>query len=177
MNRQAHSSPYDAKAVANFFLAKQSGITQMQLQKILYYAHGWHLGFRGEPLLDEMVEAWRYGPVVPSIYHEFKDLGARKITRLATDFNFRTYDFDVVPEVSPRDQFVNRVLVRVWEVYRKYSAAELSRMTHAINSPWSITRRKYPDIKGVDIPNELIEEHFRSRILDRQKREQHQHDK
>lgn len=177
MNRQADSSPYDAKAVANFFLAKQSGITQMQLQKILYYAHGWHLGLRGEPLLDEMVEAWRYGPVVPSIYHEFKDLGARKIKRLATDFNFRTYDFDLVPEVNPKDQFVSQVLARIWEVYKNYSAADLSRMTHASNSPWSITRRKHPGLKGVDIPNELIQEHFQDRIENQRKMEQIQHDK
>lgn len=166
MNRQVVSTPYDAKAVANFFLAKKSGITQMQLQKILYYAHGWHLGFQGEPLLDEMVEAWMYGPVVPSIYHEFKDLGARKINRLATEFNILTYDFDVVPEISQEDQFVNHLLLRVWEVYGKYSAAHLSQMTHAKNSPWSITRRKYPNIKGVDIPNELIQEHFEKRIQD-----------
>ncbi len=40
----------------------------MKLHKLLYYAAGWHLGFTGEPLFDEDIEAWQYGPVVPSIY-------------------------------------------------------------------------------------------------------------
>lgn len=73
---------YHAKAVANFFL-KRGHPTQMKLHKLLYYAHGWHLGFTGEPLLDEAIEAWAYGPVVPSIYQELKMLGSAPIDRLA----------------------------------------------------------------------------------------------
>ena len=58
---------YTAQAIANFFLWQEQ-ITQMKLHKLLYYAAGWHLGFTGEPLFDEDIEAWQYGPVVPSIY-------------------------------------------------------------------------------------------------------------
>ena len=60
------SEPYSAKAVANYFLAraKESGetLSPMKLQKLIYFAHGWHLAVFDAPLLDEEVQAWDYGP-------------------------------------------------------------------------------------------------------------------
>lgn len=162
------SAPYKPSAVANFFLKigqkKNQPITQMKLHKLLYYAHGWHLAFRSNPLLNEMVEAWEYGPVVPSVYQEFKDLGSEPISRLALDWDDR---FRLVePTVDPTDQFVVALLNRIWEVYGKFSAAQLSRMTHATDGPWHETRKQHPNIRGVDIPNALIREYFERRLKD-----------
>lgn len=71
--------PLETGAVANYLLdlADASGdpVSPMKLQKLLYYAHGWHLAVTDRPLLNEFVEAWRWGPVIPSIYHEFKEFG------------------------------------------------------------------------------------------------------
>ena len=80
--------PFSAKAVANVFLeladaAKQT-LTPMKLQKLVYYAHGWYLGLTGRPLLDELIQAWSFGPVVRSLYNEFKEFGADPITHKAT---------------------------------------------------------------------------------------------
>ncbi|MCD8455896.1 DUF4065 domain-containing protein [Xylella taiwanensis] len=44
----------------------------MQVLKLVYIAHGWHLGFRQEPLLNKRVEAWRHGPVIRSLYEKVK---------------------------------------------------------------------------------------------------------
>src|SRR3977135_2921517 len=78
---------FDAKAVANFFLdlAKAEGqpLTPMKLQKLVYYPHGWRLGIVGKALLNEQIEAWEFGPVIPSLYHEFKEFGDQPITRKA----------------------------------------------------------------------------------------------
>ena len=61
--------------VTNFFLRKSwkegSDITVMKLIKILWFAYGFWLALTKKRLFDEQFEAWRYGPVVPSIYHEF----------------------------------------------------------------------------------------------------------
>ena len=71
--------PYSSEKIANFFLGlaqkEQVELTPLKLQKLLYFAHGWHLVLDsdGDPLLDEDIEAWKYGPVVPSIYHKFKE--------------------------------------------------------------------------------------------------------
>ena len=52
---------YDARAIANFFLDKagedKQSLDQMKIQKLVYYANGWHLALRSSPLIDEQVEA------------------------------------------------------------------------------------------------------------------------
>ena len=74
-----------AAAVANEFLQLQdknpgsSHIDPMKLQKLIYYAHSWSLAVYGEPLIEEDIEAWSWGPVVRSVYLEFKDFGSKPI--------------------------------------------------------------------------------------------------
>jgi uncharacterized phage-associated protein len=155
--------PYDAKKVANYFLAKQTErdqpITQMKLHKLLYFAHGWHLGLRGEPLLDEMIEAWEFGPVVPSIYQEFKRFGARPIEGRAKDLD-RDWKRLIEPEIDRDDDSTRALLDRVWDVYGRFTPSQLSAMTHRPDEPWTSTRKLHPNLRGVDIPNDLIQNHF-----------------
>ena len=149
--------------MANYFLEKDR-LTQMKLHKLLYYAHGWHLGFQEKPLLDETLEAWTYGPVVRSIYHEFKQFGAKQIDRPATEFDWSHEDLWSVPRIDASDKFVRDLLARVWEVYSDYTAAQLSGLTHAANSPWTLTRENNPGVKYVGIPNDVIKSHFMERV-------------
>ena len=51
-------------------------LTNLKLQKLLYYQQGYHLAVFGTPLFDEQVEAWMYGPVVPCVYDEFSNSGS-----------------------------------------------------------------------------------------------------
>lgn len=64
--------PYQANIIANFFVKKaqeeQIPLTLMKIIKLVYIAHGWHLAHKKSPLISEPVEAWPYGPVVPSVY-------------------------------------------------------------------------------------------------------------
>lgn len=151
--------PYDSRAVANYFLS-QKRLTQMRLHRLIYYAHGWHLALRGEPLMDEFVEAWNYGPMTPTVFHEFKDLGLSPISRFATDFQPLTGRWDRIPTIDADDQATERLLDRVWTVYKVYSSAQLIHMTHEPGTPWSETRSKHPGIKNANIPNELIRRFF-----------------
>lgn len=155
---------HDALAIANAFLelAERDGktVTPLQVQKLVYLAHGWNLAIFGEPLIDEPVEAWPYGPVVPSVYHEFKSFGRGAIDRPA----FRVAPgpgFRVVDVPAPQEQPVANLLTKVWEVYRGFSGIELSNMTHVAGSPWSITTdggRKVD--RGVTIEDETIKSYF-----------------
>src|SRR5208282_4587731 len=70
---------YPSMAVANWFIENLSRVDPLKLQKLVYFAHGWHLALRDQPLIDELVEAWDYGPVVPSLYHQFKRYGNQSI--------------------------------------------------------------------------------------------------
>lgn len=146
---------YPALDIAAYFLERareeKKTLTPMQIQKLVYFAHGWHLAIEGMPLLDEQVEAWQYGPVIPSLYHEFKHCGARPI------------EYIPIRQFDPADG-LKSILDRVWEVYGGFTGSQLSAMTHKQGSPWfQVVREQYRDKHipmGTDIPREKIEMHF-----------------
>ena len=105
------------------------------------------MGLTDRPLVDEPVEAWRYGPVVPSVYRRYKSFGRDSITTVPVDRS----------EMLGMQQ--REFIEVVEEVYRSYSALELSSLTHQPDTPWDTTRRKYGI--GAIIPNELIRQHYR----------------
>ena len=154
-------APYSARAVANYFLARDH-LTQVKLHKLLYYSHGWHFGLRDAPLLDETLVAWRYGPVVPSIYREFAHFPSEPIDRPAMVFDPISENW-IVPRVDHSDDFVRDLLARIRKVYGNYTAAQLSGLTHAADSPWSLTRKDNPGVKYAGIPNQVIRQHFQKR--------------
>jgi uncharacterized phage-associated protein len=55
----------------------------MKLIKTVFIAHGFYLASKDKPLVNEFVQAWKYGPVIDSVYHEFKGLGHKPIKFLA----------------------------------------------------------------------------------------------
>jgi uncharacterized phage-associated protein len=152
---------YSTKSVANYFLelAKKNGqvLTPMKLQKLVYYAMGWFAGYKGKPLVDEAPEAWQYGPVFPTLYHEFKQFGSGPITRKATELN---HDFEDEEVSVPEDPDVRGFLDNIWKSYNRYTGVALSEMTHAIGTPWELTWRKAQGVRNVSIPFDIIKEYF-----------------
>ncbi|MFZ6843564.1 Panacea domain-containing protein [Undibacterium sp. RuTC16W] len=157
---------YDARAIANYFLdlAKQKGVplTPMKLQKLIYFAHGWRLGLNNEALIVDPIQAWQYGPVISSVYQEFKHFGSGAITSNASSFDFDKLEF-VTPEVKLEDKETRALLNRIWDVYGKYSAMKLSNLSHIPNGPWDKARKK-SSVQNVVIDDELIGEYFRSLV-------------
>ncbi|MBT1689238.1 Panacea domain-containing protein [Dawidia soli] len=155
---------YKPLAVANFFIEKslETGVelTPMKLVKLLYIAHGWYLGLAGRPLLTEAVQAWKYGPVVMSIYHVFKKYGDRQIMSLESDLDGRSM---AVPTVE--DAEMAKFLNRIWDVYKGYSGPQLSTLTHEAGSPWDITWNKNGGKHQAStfIPNDLIATFYRQK--------------
>jgi len=172
--------PYKAKAIANYFLdlaeAEGKRLDPMQLQKLVYFAHGWYLALTGEPLVEEHPEAWTYGPVFPSLYHEFKRYGPGHIESRAMEWHLdmnagsgHMMDFHPVPptldddpDETPRD-FAKQVIRRVWAIYGSWTALQLSQLTHLPGGPWDVTRRENPGRKGTDIADPLIRDHFNTK--------------
>lgn len=158
---------YSAKAVANEFLhlAKDEGrsLTPMQLLKLVYFAYGWYWALAKDRLIDERVEAWKYGPVFPSLYHEFKSFGNEPIDSFATEWEAVRKDgkFLICSEeqrIPESDEMPRQLIRRVWDVYKKYSAIQLSRMTHEPGTPWAETPHR--DVKGTNIDDDTIREYF-----------------
>lgn len=146
-------------AVANEFLGKSNEISVLKLVKLCYIAQGFSLAVLDRPIFnDDRIEAWRYGPVVPSIYHEFKHFKKESITE-KSKFLTLNNDFDFIEETPElTDENDKKIVQIVWNMYGKFSPGELVDLTHKNGTPWDLTYR--PNSNNV-IPNELIKEYYK----------------
>ena len=123
-----------AKKVASYLIDKSSkldennDLTNLKLQKILYFVQVASIKENGTKLFSDDIEAWQYGPVVPAVYNWLKSCGAYTIT-----------SFDVALENTGdlTDQ-MKQFLDAMWKKCNKYSAWHLVEKTHAPRSAWSI---------------------------------------
>ena len=152
-----------AIAVANHFIQEHPDeITHLKLQKLVYISHGWHLGiFRKKLVEDELAEAWKHGPVFPSIYHSFKQFGSKPIDGLATELDEKGRQ---IVSVLPSDEEKIELLQAIWEVYGHLTGPDLSNLTHAERTPWSKTWNANPGLRNLNIRNEEIEKHYRGKL-------------
>jgi uncharacterized phage-associated protein len=122
------------------------GISNLKLQKLVYYAQGFYSAIFDKPLFKNEISAWAHGPVVPSLYHDYKYCGSNRIPA--------PVDFD--RSSLTQDEF--ELVEEVFEVFGQYSAWKLRNMTHE-ESPW-LNHEKEADT----IPLEEITEYFKTRI-------------
>ncbi|MCX6719009.1 MAG: DUF4065 domain-containing protein [Candidatus Taylorbacteria bacterium] len=125
-------SPYSADNIAKYliYLASQGfvgdnkereGITNLKLQKILYFAQAYYLAKLGKALFSDPIEAWGYGPVIPTVYHLYKSKGSD-------------------PIISEKDQSCissedKENIKKIWDTFGGYSASRLVDIAHA-HTPW-----------------------------------------
>jgi uncharacterized phage-associated protein len=146
---------YTAFHIANYFLwrAWEEGIeiTPLKLIKLVYIAYGWNLVLNNErPILfEEKIETWKYGFVIPSIYHEFKKFGKNQILQndYAAILDMNTWELDSVPMVDENDKSTLTILSAEWSNYKNNSGEELSNITHGLNGAWD---KAYDNGKGVN---------------------------
>ena len=134
------------------WLRREIDTTPMHALKLVYMCHGWMLGFESEPLISESVEAWTYGPVIPAVYHRYKQYGGEIILEQKK----------VADQSEKLNAAMNETVKNVESVYRECTAYQLSALTHQPGTPWDITRRE--NGIGSVIPNELIEKHYRDML-------------
>ncbi|MBR9864893.1 MAG: SocA family protein [Rhodobacteraceae bacterium] len=139
-----------SKTVANEFVRlaseAQESLTPMQLLKLVYIAHGWMLALYNRPLIRDDVQAWQYGPVIPSLYNKIRRFKSGPVTQVSAE------------EGETLDHAEVSIVRQVYEKYGHLSGPALSRLTHADGTPWHITY--VPHSFGDVIPNDLIEDHY-----------------
>lgn len=152
-------SPFN---IARYFIENstpEGDFTPMKLLKLVYVAHGWYLGFNGKPLVKDSVEAWQYGPVIPSLYYGIKEFGREVIPTDKAELVGG--ELEVNGEADLTD-FLNSVAT----AYRQHSGFQLSALTHAKGTPWHQvwTSPNGGHMSNAVIPATLIEEHYREKI-------------
>jgi uncharacterized phage-associated protein len=127
----------DCKDIARYFIirayedGREALMTNMKVQKLLYYAQSLHLALYDEPLFDDEMQAWRYGPVCPPAYWLYSEFEANQLP-------------------IPQKDFLNRIPIEVqklleetWLFFGEYHAYYLSDMTH-LEFPWKKARKGLP---------------------------------
>ena len=121
-------------------------LTNLKLQKLLYYQQGFHLAVFGTPLFNEDVEAWMYGPVVPDVYNEYSSYGSSSLPEME----------DAITLTDDEEELFNEV----YDAYRDFSAIGLMNRTHK-EKPWTSVS---PHDRGTVISQESMREYFLTQI-------------
>ncbi|MDR3302895.1 MAG: DUF4065 domain-containing protein [Treponema sp.] len=121
-------------------------ITNMKMQKLVYYCQGFYLALYDTPLFAEPLEAWEHGPVCPPLYHELKAHGANPLPYNGDDF----YETLNKQEVE--------LILEIYGVYGQFAAWRLREMTHQA-PPWRDT--PFHQV----IPHDLMNTYFKTQLI------------
>ena len=162
------------EAIANAFLrlawAEGRTLTNMQLQKLPYIAHGWGLVIISDDLIREQPQAWPYGPVYPKLYESLRRYGSGRVTDLIPQDDASPFLDSENDRGEPVEETLTaeeeKLIRSVWDAYKNYSAFRLSALTHQPDSPWTATMRE--DQPYAEIDNDLIRAHFQ-RLAERRR--------
>lgn len=124
----------------------ENDITNMKIQKLLYYSQGTHLALHGERLFTQEIEKWQYGPVVPEVYHNLK-IYSSNVIELQLPFSF---------ELLSEHQV--KTLQMVFEFFGQFSAIKLMNLTHD-ETPWNSVEM------NETIPTEIITDFFNTIVI------------
>lgn len=156
-------SPYDPRYICNLMLEEAGGvpITNLALQKLLYFVHGHHLIETKMPLVMGYFEAWQHGPVHPAAYNAFKAAGRAPISFRATRQNPLTGESLPLSAICNPD--VKDRLRRVMALYGRMNAGNLVDISHANGAPWHfiVAKARASMAFGMRIPNDIIVERFK----------------
>lgn len=157
MRREDLKAKYTALDIANFYIdlsncIPENSIDNLKLSKLLFFAQGWYMVKFGLPLFDDDIQAWDYGPVIPSVYRAFKCCGANDIEEPTELFDEHRLSNDEVC-----------LLLDVYSEYGKYTGWALKNMTHEKGTPWD---KVYEKNMNHVISKDSIQEFFRGKKLE-----------
>ncbi len=149
----------NSQYVADYLLLNSESLTPLKINKLTFFSHGWMLGTHSSPLIYEDVEAWQYGPIIPSIYHSFKRYG-RNVVEVGTYFQKNE---DCIKEYKASNEKLFNpselgIMKDVIEHYSYLSHGKIIGITHKKDSPW---KKCYDKNKHhIVIPDSLIQDYY-----------------
>lgn len=133
--------PQDVRAIANLVLdlANEEGsrVSNLTINKIVFFLHAHYLVEFKEPLVSAKIEAWDFGPVFRELYKEFKEFGDRTITKKAQRLNPETGEFETCTAVLSPETHV--FLKKIAKKYLPLSSGSLVALSHEKGGPWDQT--------------------------------------
>lgn len=158
----------DVREIGNAVLAiaEREGfqLSNLPLNKIVYFAHAWFLALYSKPLINSPFEAWQYGPVHPQIYRQMKRFGDQPITERLTRIDLDT-GLDVPFEVALTAE-LSAHIERTTLFYGVRSASWLVQATHEPGTPWDQiwSAGELRIMPGMVIPDDLTEAYYRHKL-------------
>ncbi|WP_429941967.1 Panacea domain-containing protein [Achromobacter xylosoxidans] len=131
--------------------AKGHNVSNLSLQKLAYFCHGWNLALFNKPLVTEQFEAWKFGPVLPSLYHSFKPFGSSAIPANHTFL-------ETIPRIDG-ESLEASLIDRIVDVYGGFSSFQLVELSHRADGPWYPVYHDDSTVNG-EIGNDKIREYF-----------------
>lgn len=122
---------YFSSTIAGYFIDKSNRegapLSVLQVIKLVYISHGWCLALNGSPLILDKIEAWKYGPVMPSLHRFFEEQGLKKDTPVHT----------IPSEEANCIKPIHRELLnKVYAKYKHFSGDDLTELLHHVDTPW-----------------------------------------
>jgi len=123
-------------SIINFANEVDVNLTNLKLQKILFFINGIYYSEKDEVLFAEEMRAWKYGPVIPEIYYEFKRFGSGSLNN-AKSFLYDPDQSDISISEIPLTSKELKTVKALSRLFFIQSAANLVEMSHRSDSPWS----------------------------------------
>lgn len=130
-----------ARYMVNLCIEEKSPVSNLQVQKILYFCQQEYYVKTGTPLFDDDFEAWRYGPVVPSVYRTYSVYGGSPIWKAAEYKEFDFFRNDSVP-VAPLSGKERKSVVETVEKWACLPSWEIVNRSHVEGGAWDIVYNK-----------------------------------
>lgn len=156
---------HDPRSISNLMLDEGDRIghriTNLALQKLLYFSHAIFLIEQKRPLVSGYFEAWEYGPVHPTAYQAFKSAGSQPITFRATRVDAVTGERKAL--VAPGDLNIQRHVARIMQSYGRLTPGRLVEISHAKGAPWDfiVDKGRTSLAFGLRISDDVILERFK----------------
>ena len=152
---------HDVRAIANLVLdhceAKGLPVTNLQINKIIYFMHVDWIAEFGQPLVSAKIEAWQYGPVFREVFNQFKVYGRNEIEGRAKKVDYDTgLKIDAKSSLDPESERFARSLV---DFYSGMPAGLLVDLSHVKGGAWDVVWHHSGEFNvGMEITNDIIVE-------------------